>query len=378
MAYVEPTARAAGERITADVWNQDVVDNMIAIASMEAGGKVQCRLTLTTGTPVTIADVTAGTTLYLTPYGGNAISLYTVASGWAGYPLDEISINLAGLSAATQPYTNDPAAGGNITLNMTDTTKFRLGDRVRVSSSAGAEDATIVGTSHNANITVDWLALNHTTTNPLVSVALPYDVFCYYDGTPKLALVVWTKWNTRATALTTQDSVYVKDGDATWRYVGTILIDRAGGACTDSVTNRGVWNYYNRVLRPMYATHTANVALMSTSFTPVHANYNLYWVTGVEEEPIAFSSTAFIYPNSNGASSAVAVDSLTAVATGMDATASSYAQSVPMAGNVYAGIGYHWSSLLHRNDTAGKWVTTFYQMDATSSPTTVNRAALWG
>src|SRR6185436_9706895 len=35
------------------------------------------RLTLTSGTPVTTGDVTAATTLYFTPNGGNQIALYT-------------------------------------------------------------------------------------------------------------------------------------------------------------------------------------------------------------------------------------------------------------------------------------------------------------
>ena len=34
------------------------------------------RLTLTSGTPVTTNDVTAATTIYYTPYKGNAIQLY--------------------------------------------------------------------------------------------------------------------------------------------------------------------------------------------------------------------------------------------------------------------------------------------------------------
>lgn len=69
----------------------------------------------------------------------------------------------------SQAYTNDPAAGSNIALNMTDTQGFIMGDTVNVSSSAGNENARIVAVVANTSITVDTLALNHTTTTPVVT-----------------------------------------------------------------------------------------------------------------------------------------------------------------------------------------------------------------
>jgi hypothetical protein len=69
----------------------------------------------------------------------------------------------------SRAYTNDPAAGSNITLNISNTSIFTAGDSVIVSSSAGSEVATIVSVTANTNIVVDVLALNHTTSNPLVT-----------------------------------------------------------------------------------------------------------------------------------------------------------------------------------------------------------------
>ena len=54
------------------------------------------RLTLTSGTPVTVSDVTYATTMYLTPYNGNLISLYD-GSGWVTYQSAEISLALGTL-----------------------------------------------------------------------------------------------------------------------------------------------------------------------------------------------------------------------------------------------------------------------------------------
>lgn len=68
----------------------------------------------------------------------------------------------------SRAYTNDPAAGSNIVLNMTDTSNFHVGNYCLVSSSAGSEVAKITVVTTNTSITVDTLALNHTTTTPLV------------------------------------------------------------------------------------------------------------------------------------------------------------------------------------------------------------------
>jgi hypothetical protein len=69
----------------------------------------------------------------------------------------------------SQAFTNDPAAGSNIVLNMTNTQGFTIFDTVNVSSGAGNEDAKITAVVANTSITVDTLALNHTTSSPLVT-----------------------------------------------------------------------------------------------------------------------------------------------------------------------------------------------------------------
>jgi len=74
----------------------------------------------------------------------------------------------------TQAYTNDPAAGNSITLNMTNTADFIVGADVKVSSSAGSEDTYVTAVVANTSITVNQLLLNHTTSSPLVTLL---DVF---------------------------------------------------------------------------------------------------------------------------------------------------------------------------------------------------------
>ena len=86
----------------------------------------QGRLTLTTATPVTTADVTAATTLYFTPYKGNKVGLYDGTSKWKVYGISELSIAIpATTSTMYDAFVYDNA--GTPTLELTawtnDTTR---------------------------------------------------------------------------------------------------------------------------------------------------------------------------------------------------------------------------------------------------------------
>lgn len=77
-----------------------------AIASLDIADAAtaqifQARLTLTSATPVTTADVTAAGTIYLTPYKGNKIAVYN-GTRWKLMPLTEISLALTATSG--KPY----------------------------------------------------------------------------------------------------------------------------------------------------------------------------------------------------------------------------------------------------------------------------------
>jgi len=165
--------------MAADVNNP--CDSIVAIETAigEEGptGLCEGRLTLVSGTPVSLADQTAKTTLYFTPFRGNRISLYN-GTGWITHVLTEKSVSV-------------PA-----------------------------------------------------------TTSLPFDVFAYSDsGTVTLECLTWTNDTTRATGVTTQDGVYVKNGATTRRYLGTCRTTAVEGQTEDSLANRLVWSYYNRVYR---------------------------------------------------------------------------------------------------------------------------------
>lgn len=129
-----------------------------------------------------------------------------------------------------------------------------------------------------------------------------YDVFIYNNGgTPAIDTVVaWTDNTTRATALTTQDGIYVKSGAATRRYVGTF---RTTSTTTteDSVTKRFLWNYYNRVPRYLAKQSAATSWLYNTGSWRVSGGVDtnkVELVSGVAEGLLQLTFTQYISTNS--------------------------------------------------------------------------------
>lgn len=174
-------------------------DGGTVIGPLGTGGTVsdqypmEFRMTLTTAVPVTTADVTGATTIYITPFRGNRIALYS-GSSWVTRTSAQFSLAL-----------------GTITSGK------------------------------------------------------PYDVFVYDNtGTPTAELLAWTNDTTRATALTLQDGVLVKSGDATRRYIGSFYTT-ATTTTEDSESKRYLFNYYNRVERYMKCVDTTDTWAYTTA-----------------------------------------------------------------------------------------------------------------
>lgn len=102
-----------------------------------------------------------------------------------------------------------------------------------------------------------------------------YDVFAYYDSgtdTVKLELsAAWTSDTARADALADQDGMWVKSGTTTRRYLGTFRSTSTTGF-VDYLPKRFLWNYRNRVIRPVYAGDaTASWSYSSTTIRQANA-----------------------------------------------------------------------------------------------------------
>lgn len=85
-AVAATSAGTAGQVLTSNGASADPTFQDVPARSLCQG-----RLTLTTGVPVTTADVTAATTIYWALYAGNQIALYT-GSAWQVFTLSQLSI----------------------------------------------------------------------------------------------------------------------------------------------------------------------------------------------------------------------------------------------------------------------------------------------
>jgi hypothetical protein len=229
-------------------------------------GVFNARLTLTSGTSVTMSDVTAATTVYLTPHDGHVITLYD-GNSWVERVLSEISIDI------TETQTGDTASGDATVTNLDDTALLCVGMEVTgtgipaSTTISSITDATTIELSNNA--TASGTGVTLTFKLPADSVA---DVFVYDDeGTPKLELVLWSGTGTsasRATSLTTQDGVQSKNGDTTRRLAGTIGTTATAGQTEDSELNRLCANYVNRVPKHLEVEALTNHTYSTASWRP--------------------------------------------------------------------------------------------------------------
>lgn len=268
------------------------------------------RLSLTTATPVTTANVTAATTVYAALYRGNRVALYT-GTVW-------VVVSVAELTVAV----------------------------------------------------------------PATTVT-PFDIFLdYNDGTPALSTTNWTNDTTRATALTTQDGVYVKTGDTQQRYLGTGRTTGSSGQCEDSFAKRFLWNYQNRVLREMRALEgTDTWDYNTTTWRQANgaAGNQLEFVLGVAEVPLQAHVHAIAF-NAGGAAVgfvAVGLDSVT-VPTANNIGRGSFSNAtlslIHQAHlHAYPAVGYHYAAWLERGDGTG--TQRWYGDNADSA---LYQSGIWG
>lgn len=254
------------------------------------------RLTLTTGVPVTVSDVTAATTLYYAPYGGcTTISTFD-GTGWQQSNFSQLSIAV-------------PAVANQV-----------------------------------------------------------YDVFVYDNaGTLALELTAWTNDTTRATALTTQNSVYVKTGVLTRLYLGTVRTITSG-QLNDSAAFRHVWNYYRRVPRALRKVDaTASWTYNTAAFRQARADTTnqVDVVVGVAEVLLNLSVFGDASNNSAAATGL-------AVAIGEDSTTTAMAASVGRraASNGVAGPYWHMSSRVDAYPAVGRHYYVWLEYSDANATTT--------
>lgn len=199
----------------------------------------------------------------------------------------------------------------------------------------------------------------------------PYDVWCYDNaGTPTLELLAWTNDTTRATGLTYQDGVLVKSGDTTRRYLGTFYTT-ATTTTEDSLTKRFLWNYYNRVARPMLrreSTATWNYTTATVRQANANAANQLDFLVGVQEDAINVNLNAMMQGTGTVVVAVgLGLDSTTTVNIGQGGngfTTNSAPGTLVSTYSGLPGLGRHFIAWLETSTAVG---TTTWQGNVTSA-----------
>ena len=185
--------------------------------------------------------------------------------------------------------------------------------------------------------------------------SLPYDVFCYDNaGVPTLEFLAWTSTTARATSLALQDGVYVRSGSATRRYMGTFYTISTTQTADSKTAGRYLWNYYNRVSRPMLTTYSADRTLASATYAEPNNEIRANFVIGLSEEPVGATLAGSVTSNAaENRGVAVAFDSATAAAAGFESAMQNLAGAASnIAVNGWAqglAVGLHYGTLIAKS-----------------------------
>lgn len=209
------------------------------------------------------------------------------------------------------------------------------------------------------------------------SIAVPattsqmYDVFALdTSGAVSIELLAWTNDTTRATAITLQNGFLSKAATPTRRYLGSFRTTTVSGQTEDSIAKRYVWNYYNRIERPLLVIDpTASWAYSTATIRQARATATnqLDVVVGVAEESVTVDILSMAADTTGGAwMVAIGLDSTTTIATGSTTAIGSFAangsiQVTTAHGRILTGIGRH--TLVWLEATSGATATTWYGKD---------------
>jgi hypothetical protein len=210
-----------------------------------------------------------------------------------------------------------------------------------------------------------------------------YDVFAYINGSGAVALEIgpaWTNDTTRATALVRVDGVLVKSGDFAKRYVGTFRTVSTTQT-TDTLSQRYVWNYYNRRPRRFLIEAGASWSYASSAWRQPNGNaaMKVELVCGdVADVEANIGMLASQATNASHAGVGVGIDSVT-----VDSAKNCGVVMDPGEFNMVAcqlaitplAAGYHYLAWLEHSENA---TTTFYGESNVGAGTKMRDASMSG
>lgn len=302
---------------SADTWGTKLNSGLTFLDVLFAQiNPVQHRLSLTTAVPVTVSDVTAATTLYMTPDKGNGIVNFD-GTYWDLVAQAELSMALSSDSGHT---------GYHQSGKLFDVFYFDDSGTKRIG------------------------------TGP-----------------------AWTNDTTRASAISRLNGVYVNTSSMTVRfgsasgntvtvaasrgtYLGTIYCT-ANGQTEDSLAKRFVWNAYNRRPRAMKAVDTTDSWTYSTA-TWRQANNStanqLDFVRGLNEDAVEAVALALPSSSAGGAilvATGIGLDTVTANSAQITNSPNMHASSTVYSASAFykdaPGLGRHYLAWLEYSQASG-------------------------
>jgi hypothetical protein len=275
----------------------------------------EARLTLESGVPFSISDQALAQTVYLTPLGrGSRVELYdTAVNQWVPRTLAaEISVavpsTLFRLFDLFAYWTGAAVALESVNWNQatgTITAATAAAPCVITSNAHGLSDGALVGIAGIVG-TLGTDANNGVNDKAFTIQSVAANTFALQGSdTTGLTYTSGGTWysipNTRATALTTQNGVYVKSGDASRRYLGTASTNSTSGRTDDRAIRRFLWNYYHR--RPTYLLRTDPTDTWNyttAAFRPANNRIDnrVELVCGLSEDVVKALVSAMFYDDS--------------------------------------------------------------------------------
>ena len=306
-------------------------------------------------------DVTLGAAVWIKYLGRMATSRLIGRTTASTGNWEEITVG-SGLSLSAGSLTATGGSGGD---KYPMEFRLSLETGVPVSTSDQTAKTTIYCTPYKGNqiALYDGVSAWTTYTSAQFSLALgtltsglPYDVFCYNNsGTPTLEFLAWTNGTTRATALTTQDGIYVKSGATTRRYIGTFYTTSTT-TTEDSDTHRYIYNYYNRVNRRVYKHPTTahTYATAAWRYWNNDTSNKVEFIIGLLEDSITMQAQGDLDPSAAGVVGILAAGLNTTSGAGQPVFRNDNAETVVAAtiGMGIPSLGYNYLALLEYSSGA--------------------------
>lgn len=217
-------------------------------------------------------------------------SVYGPVIGSGGISSGKIQLNQVGLNHLAKEVTNIEPKKNNLRISVVSGVPVSSGDLTARTTlflvPYNGDSISLYDGTNWGLFSISGTAVSLSTA--AIASGSIYDIYCYNNaGIPALELSnPWTGGITsRADAIQFVNGIPLKSGTLTRRFVGTVW-GRNSGTIDDGRQYRGVWNWDNRVTRPMDFTnasgHTYNVSGGGNA-RPWNGNSGnaLYWIQGI-------------------------------------------------------------------------------------------------